>query len=62
VVLAVPGQERHPAAGHLADGDRVARRAERRVDLDLFGVFQELVKTGAADDGDLRQVCHERLA
>jgi hypothetical protein len=62
VVPAVPGQERHPAAGHLADGDRVARRAERRVDRDLFGVFAELVKARTADNGDFRQVCHGRLA
>jgi hypothetical protein len=62
VVAAVPGQERHPAAGHLADGDRIARRAERRIDRDLGGVFSELVEARAADDSELRQVCHDRLA
>ena len=62
VVAAVPGQECHPAAAHLADRDRVARRAERRVELDLFGVFKELIEARTADDGDLRQVCHDRLA
>jgi hypothetical protein len=44
VVAAVPGQERHPAASHLAHRHRVARCAERGVDLDLLGVFQELVE------------------
>jgi hypothetical protein len=62
VVAAVPGQERHPAAGYLPDGNRVARRAERRVERDLFGIFAELIEARTADDGDLRQVCHDGLA
>jgi hypothetical protein len=58
VVLAVPGQERHPAARHLADQDRLARLAERRLDRHLLGVGEELVEAGAADDPDIRDRFH----
>ncbi len=54
VVLAVPGQERHPAARHVADQHRLARLAERRLDRHLFGVGEELVEAGTADDPDVR--------
>jgi hypothetical protein len=60
VVLAVPGQESHPAAGHLADGNRLARLAERRIDLDYFGVGEELVEPGTPDDPDVRDGRHSR--
>jgi len=54
VVLAVPGQERHPAALDLADEHRLARLAERRLHPDLFGVGQELIEAGPADYPDVR--------
>ena len=43
---AVARQERDPPAGDLADGDRVARRPEGGVNLDLFGSVEELIETG----------------
>jgi hypothetical protein len=58
VVFAVPGQERHPAAGHLADGNRLARLAERRINLDYFGIGEELVEPGAPDDPEVRDGRH----
>jgi len=58
VVTAVPGQERHPPAGYLADRDRITGRTERSVNLDLFGAFEELVKARAADHSDTGQVRH----
>jgi hypothetical protein len=58
VVLAVPRQEGHAAASDLADEHSLTRLAERRVDLDLFGVGQELVKARPADDPDVRDRGH----
>ena len=46
VITAVPRHERHPPAGHLADDQRVARRAERGLDRYLVGGVQELVQPG----------------
>jgi hypothetical protein len=40
----MPGQERDCLAGYLPYRDRIARRAERGIDLQLFGVLEELVK------------------
>jgi hypothetical protein len=54
----VPGQEGHPAAGHLADQHRLARLTERRVYPHLLGVGQELVEARPADDPDVRHGDH----
>jgi len=62
VVLAVPRQEGHPAARDLADEHSLTRRAERRVDLDLLSIGQELVKAGPADDPDVRDRGHRGQA
>jgi hypothetical protein len=58
VVTAVPGQERDPAAGHLADEHGLARLTERGRDLNLFAVGEELIEAGSPDDGDVRDGAH----
>jgi hypothetical protein len=58
----MPGQEGHPAADHLADQDRLARLPERRLDLDLVAVGEELVEARTPDDPDVRDGSHRRQA
>ena len=58
----MPGQEGHPAAGHLADQDRLTRLPERRLDLDLVAVGKELVEARTPDDPDVRDGSHCRQA
>ena len=58
----MPGQEGHPAAGHLADQDRLTRLPERRVDLDLVAIGEELVEARTPDDPDVRDGSHCRQA
>jgi hypothetical protein len=58
----MPGQEGHPAAGHLADQDRLARLPERRLDLDLVAIGEELVEARTPDDPDVRDGGHSRQA
>ena len=58
----MPGQEGHPAAGHLADQDRLARLPERRLDLDLVAIGEELVEARTPDDPDVRDGSHRRQA
>jgi hypothetical protein len=62
VVAAVPRQERHPAAGDLADEHGLARVAVRGLDLHLFVGGEKLVKAGTADDPDVRDRSHGRQA
>jgi hypothetical protein len=62
VVAAVPGQERHPAAGHLADEHCLTGLAVRSVDLHLVGVSQKLVETRTPDDPDVGDRGHGRQA
>jgi hypothetical protein len=54
----MPRHERHSAAGHRADDQRVARRSERGVDRYLVGGAEKLIQPGAADDADAGQVGH----
>jgi hypothetical protein len=49
----VAGQERDASTGGVTDRDRCRRVAERRVEIDLGRVGDEIVETGAADDPDL---------
>ena len=58
----MPGQEGHPAAGHLADQDRLTRLPERRLDLDLVAIGEELVEARTPDDPDVRDGSHCRQA
>jgi hypothetical protein len=58
----MPGQEGHPAAGHLADQDRLARLPERRLDLDLVAIGEKLVEARTPDDPDVRDGGHGRQA
>jgi hypothetical protein len=58
----MPGQEGHPAAGHLANQDGLARLPERRLDLNLVAVGEELVETRTPDDPDVRDGGHGRQA
>jgi hypothetical protein len=59
VVAAVAGDEGDAAAADLAEHERVARRAVRRLDDDLARVVEEGVEPGAADDADVRLLlCH----
>jgi hypothetical protein len=53
VLAPVAGEERHPPAADLADGDRCRRRTERRVDHDLFDVVEQRVQARAAVDPDV---------
>ena len=66
VVAPVPREEGDPAAGDLADDDRVGRRSVRRLDHDLLGVVEERVEPGAAQHPDLGggvwSSCRLRLA
>jgi len=62
MVAAMPGQEGHPAAGNLADQDRLARLPVRRLDLDLVAVREELVEARTPDDPDVRDGSHRRQA
>lgn len=59
MVTPVPGHERHPASGYLADDQRVAGTAERGLDGDFLGGVQELIEPGAADDTDAGQLGHD---
>jgi len=58
----MPGQEGHPAAGHLADQDRLTRFPERRLNLDLVAVGEELIEARTPDDPDVRDGSHRRQA
>jgi len=58
----MPGQEGHPAAGHLADQDRLTRLPERRLNLDLVAVGEELIEARTPDDPDVRDGSHGRQA
>jgi hypothetical protein len=58
----MPGHEGHPAAGHLADQDRLTRLPERRLNLDLVAVGEELVEARTPDDPDVRDGSHDRQA
>jgi hypothetical protein len=49
----VAGQEGHPPAPHVADGDGRRRRPVGRVEGDLDGVIEERVEAGAAENADL---------
>src|SRR5450755_1255476 len=62
VVPVMARQERHAPPGDLAYRDRVARRPERGIDLDLFGGVEELVETGTPDDPDIGDGRHGRQA
>ena len=52
------GRNATVAAGDRGQEERVRRRAVRRVDLDLADVVEQRVEPGAAEDADLRLVCH----
>ena len=62
MVATMPGQEGHPAAGNLADQDRLAWLPEGRLDLDLVAVGEELVEARTPDDPDVRDGSHRRQA
>jgi hypothetical protein len=53
VVPAVAGQEGHPPAAYVANGDGRRRRPVGRVEDDLDGIVEEGVEAGAAEDADL---------
>lgn len=50
----VTRQERHSATPDLTQDERRRGLAERRVDVDLLGSFEERVEARPADDSDLR--------
>lgn len=53
VVAAVPGQEGNRTAGDLTDGDRCRGSAERRLELEVDRVVDEVVETRSADHAHL---------
>jgi hypothetical protein len=55
VVRAVAREERHPPLTDDPEAHRCRRRTERRVDVDLFDVLEQLVEPGPAEDADLGQ-------
>jgi hypothetical protein len=62
VIPAMARQESDTPPSHFTDRDRVARRPERGIDLDLFGRLKELIETGAPDDADSGGGRHEPQA
>jgi hypothetical protein len=62
VVTPVARHEGNPAARHFADEHRLARLAERGLNLHLFAVGEELVEAGTSDDPDVGDRSHGRQA